>query len=65
MAEPSGAALPPAPPPQKVNPWIIAIVVIVVLCCFCIGVIGLLSAFGGPILHELGILQARLCGVGM
>lgn len=50
---------PQPPAPQKLAPWIIIVVVIVVVCCFCIGVIGLLFAFGDPILHELG-LSARL-----
>ena len=51
----TGAPLPPPTAPQKVNPWIIVIAVIVVLCCFCVGAIGLLFAFGEPILHELGL----------
>jgi len=33
---------------------------IVILCCFCVGVIGLLFAFGEPILNELGLLHAQL-----
>ena len=40
---------------RKLKPWIIVIVVVVVLCCFCIGAVGLLFAFGEPILHELGL----------
>ena len=51
----SSAPLPPPAPQQKLNPWIIALAVIVVLCCFCVGAIGLLFAFGEPILHELGM----------
>jgi hypothetical protein len=48
----------PAPAaPQKTNPWLVIILVSVVLCCFCIGLIGLLIAFGGPILNELGLLH--------
>jgi len=30
----------------------------VMLCCFCVGAIGLLFAFGGPILNELGLLHS-------
>jgi hypothetical protein len=55
MAEAAGSSLPPPTAPQKINPWIIVIAVIVVLCCFCVGAIGLLFAFGEPILHELGL----------
>jgi hypothetical protein len=62
MPEPTGAAHPIA---KGTNPWIIVIVVIVVLCCFCIGAIGLLFAFGGPILNELGILQSCLPGLAI
>jgi hypothetical protein len=58
------SSLPPATPPpvvaQRPNPWIIIIVVMVLLCCFCIGVIGLIFAFGGPVLNELGLLKALL-----
>jgi hypothetical protein len=46
---------PPSSVPQKTNTWIIVIVVCVVLCCFCVGGIGLLLAFGEPILNELGL----------
>jgi hypothetical protein len=59
-AGPTGVALPTT---KGTSPWIIVIVIIVVLCCFCIGSIGLLFAFGGPILNELGILQSRLPGL--
>jgi len=46
----------PLPAPSKtMNPWLIAVLVVVLACCFCIGVIGLLLAFGEPILHELGL----------
>ena len=55
-----GASIPPAAAPPKTNPWIIAVVAIVVSCCFCIGAIGLLLAFGEPILKGLGLLQAML-----
>ncbi len=43
------------PQPKKLEPWVIVIVVIVVVCCFCFGVTGMLLAFGGPILSELGL----------
>jgi hypothetical protein len=59
MPEPTGAAHPTA---KGTTPWIIVIVVIVVLRCFCIDAIGLLSAFGGPILNELGISEDCLPG---
>jgi hypothetical protein len=45
----------PAPQPKKLEPWVIIIVIIVVACCFCFGAIGMLLAFGGPILTELGL----------
>jgi hypothetical protein len=44
-----------APQPRKLEPWVIVVVVIVVACCFCFGAIGMLLAFGGPILSELGL----------
>ena len=55
MNEPAG--LPPVNPtaPAKIQPWAIILIVIAVLCCFCIGGLGLLIAFGEPILHELGL----------
>ncbi|HEY5156831.1 MAG TPA: hypothetical protein VII93_02565 [Anaerolineales bacterium] len=54
MTEETG--LPPAPaPPQKPNLWIIAVVVIVLLCCCCMAALGLLIAFGQPVLNSLGI----------
>ena len=59
MNETTGAPI-PVTSPQKTNPWIIIVVVIAVLCCFCIGIIGLLFAFGGPILNELGLLHALM-----
>jgi hypothetical protein len=58
MLEPTGASIPSAAEPKKTNPWIIVIVAVVLLCCFCVGAIGLLFAFGGPILNELGLLHA-------
>ena len=60
MTEVTGTPLPPPTDAQKTNPWIIVIVVIVVACCFCVGAIGLLLAFGEPILNELGLLQTLL-----
>jgi hypothetical protein len=59
MKETTGAPI-PVTSSQKTNPWIIIVVVIVLLCCFCIGIIGLLFAFGGPILNELGLLHALM-----
>jgi len=59
MVETTGASIPPTSP-KKINAWIIVIVGIVILCCFCVGVIGLLFAFGEPILNELGLLHAQL-----
>jgi hypothetical protein len=41
--------------PQKTKPWIIIFVVIVLLCYCCVGVLGLLVAFGKPVLNSLGI----------
>ena len=43
-----------APQPKKLEPWVIVVVVIVVACCLCFGAIGLLLAFGEPILTEIG-----------
>lgn len=60
MTEAAGASIPAPPVPQGTNPWIIVIAAIVILCCFCVGLIGLLFAFGGPILNELGVLHALL-----
>ena len=54
MTEQTG--IPPAPAaPQKPSPWVIAIVVIVLLCCCCMAALGLLIAFGQPVLNSLGI----------
>lgn len=54
MTEETG--IPTAPPaPQKPNPWVIVVVVIVVLCCCCMAALGLLIAFGQPVLNSLGI----------
>jgi len=44
-----------SPAPQKTKTWVIVVVVIVVLCCLCFGAIGLLIAFGLPVLNELGL----------
>jgi hypothetical protein len=49
-----------APTPQRFKPWVIVILILVLLCCFCTGLIGLLSAFGGPILKDLGLISAVL-----
>jgi len=54
MTEETG--IPPAPAaPQKPHAWVIVVVVIVLLCCCCIGALGLLIAFGQPVLNSLGI----------
>jgi hypothetical protein len=63
MLETTGASISPTPAPQNTNPWIIVILVFVILCCFCVGAVGLLFAFGGPILNELGLLHAWLPGL--
>jgi hypothetical protein len=52
MTVPPGTTATPAKKPET---WVIIIVVIVVACCCCFGAIGLLLAFGGPILNELGL----------
>lgn len=41
----------PAPAPKGTNPWGIMIIAIVVFCCGCFGMLGLLIAFGQPILE--------------
>jgi hypothetical protein len=49
---------PSAPPPavpKKTNPWLIVILVCAMLCCFCVGAIGLIFAFGEPILNLLNL----------
>jgi hypothetical protein len=53
MIETTGAQPPTVA--KKNNLWLIVIVVCVVLCCFCVGAIGLLFAFGEPILNELNL----------
>jgi hypothetical protein len=55
----------PQPPagPQKTNPWVIVVLVLVLLCCCCAGAIGLLIAFGEPVLTALGITQSWLPGL--
>ena len=55
MTADSGAPLPPPAPPERMNPALIAILVIVLSCCLCVGLCGLLGAFGPDILHELGL----------
>jgi hypothetical protein len=37
------------------SPWLIVVLVVVLSCCLCIGLCGLLGAFGPDILHELGL----------
>lgn len=51
------AAVPPghAPQPSKLPAWAIVVIIVVILCCFCGGALGLLIAFGDPILQELGL----------
>ena len=60
MADTAGLPVPPLSAARKVEPWVIVVAVIVVLCCLCVGATGLLFAFGGPILNELGLLHAQL-----
>jgi hypothetical protein len=60
MLEPTGAGLPPPAAAHKTNPLVIVLLVLVLLCCFCIGALGLLLAFGGPLLNELGLLHSQL-----
>jgi hypothetical protein len=50
---PGTSGQPPAVPPNKTNPWLIAILVLVVLCCGCFGVIGLIFGFWEPITQSL------------
>ena len=63
MLDTPGAPNPLPTAPQKTPPWVIVIVVVVLLCCFCVGAIGLLLAFGGPILNEMGLIQACVLGL--
>ena len=60
MAEPAGVPILPLTAPRKMEPWVIVIIALVVLCCLCVGATGLLFAFGGPILNELGLLHTQL-----
>ena len=60
MIENSGAPLPSPTTPTKLQPWVIVVAVLVVMCCFCVGATGLLFAFGGPILDQLGVLHSQL-----
>jgi len=55
MAEASGTPLPSPAPPDRMSPWLIVVLVVVLSCCLCIGLCGLLGAFGPSILHELGL----------
>jgi hypothetical protein len=58
--EPAGTG-PSAPPsPSRTNPWVITAVIAFVLCCGCFGALGLLLAFGGDILKELGLTASLL-----
>ncbi len=52
MSQPSEVA------PGGTPKWVIAVVIIVVVVCFCVGVVGLLLSFGGPILKSLGLTSA-------
>ena len=48
----------PLPPPNRTNPWLIAVLVLVVVCCCCVGAIGLIWSFWEPLrdsLNEMGI----------
>jgi hypothetical protein len=56
--EPTGAGTLPPPPPAKTNPWVIIAAVVVLLCCLCFGAVGILLAFGGDLLRELGFAAA-------
>ena len=60
MVETTGTPVPPPSAPRKMEPWVIVVVALVVLCCLCVGATGLLFAFGGPILNELGLLHTQL-----
>jgi len=60
MTETAGVPIPPLSAPRKMEPWVIVVVVLVGLCCLCVGATGLLFAFGGPILNELGLLHTQL-----
>ncbi len=60
MVETTGTPVPPLSAPRKMEPWVIVVVALVVLCCLCVGATGLLFAFGGPILNELGLLHTQL-----
>lgn len=46
MAMPAGSPA-PAAPARGLQPWVIVVLVIVLLCCLCVGIIGILLAFGG------------------
>jgi hypothetical protein len=60
MEPSSSKSLPPTATKKKINPLIIALVAAVILCCFCVGAIGILLAFGKPVLDSLGLLNAHL-----
>ena len=45
------------------QPWIVIVALVVLLCCLCVGALGLLFAFGGPVLNTLGIIRSWLSGI--
>lgn len=55
MAEGVSTPFPQPPEKKKIPTATIVIAVIVLMCCCCFGMIGLLLAFGDPILSELGL----------
>jgi hypothetical protein len=56
MTEASSSPPPLLTSPDRISPWLIVVLVIVMACCLCIGLCGLLGAFGPDILHELGLM---------
>lgn len=56
MTEIAGDPPPPASTPMKTQTWVIIVAVVVFLCCLCIGMTGLLLAFGPELLNELHLL---------
>jgi hypothetical protein len=55
-----------APPgPAQLQPWAIVVIVLVVAGCACFGVLGLLLAFGDPILQQLGLTSLLLPAAGL
>ena len=49
MADPAAAQ--PAGHPT----WVIVLIIVLVSCCCLFGLVGLVIAFGGPLLQELGL----------